>query len=143
MGSNGGGIMKRFTKLASLLIISSFLFSCNTTVVVQKDILDPVDIVLNEKEKTLNVGDQYQIHAKYIVDDKEENVNFAYKSLNTDVATVSNTGLVDAAGAGEAIIQITYESSKTLLKIIVQGNQSSSTLGINIFDNLISLYKDD
>ena len=135
--------MKRFTKLASLLIISSFLFSCNTTVVVQKDILDPIDIVLNEKEKTLNVGDQYQIHAKYIVDDKEENVNFAYKSLNMDVATVSNTGLVDAVGAGEAIIQITYESSKTLLKIIVQGNQSSSTLGINIFDNLISLYKDD
>ena len=135
--------MKKFIKVASLLFLASLLFGCSKTVVVTDDVLDPTDIVLNEKEKTLTLGETYQIRASYLIDGRNENVNFSYKSLNTSVATVSSSGLVEAVGVGEAIIQITYEKSKSLLKIIVKEGQEASLLGLIIHNDLISLYEGD
>ena len=136
--------MKKLTKILSILILSSFLVSCNNTKVISEDILDPVDIVLNEKEKVLTLGEKYQIEAQYVTENSNlSNVNFAYQSLNTSVATVSNSGLVEAVGIGETIIQITYEQAKALFKIIVQNSQESSLLGLNIYDSYINLYEDD
>lgn len=121
------------------------LSCCSSKVeVIHEDILDPVDIVLAEKEKKLSIGETYQIDATYFIEvGNEQKVNFTYKSLNTNVAMVSNSGLVTAVGLGETIIQISYEKSKSLLKIIVEEGQQSSLLGLNIFDDFISLYEGD
>ena len=135
--------MKKITKIAALILSSFLLFSCSKTEIIYKDVLDPVDIVLEEKEKRLTIGETYQIQARYVVEDGDEPAQFIYKSLNTSVATVSDTGLIEAVDIGEAIIQITYKQSKALLKIIVQGGEESSLLGLTIYNQLITLYKDD
>ena len=115
--------MKKLFKIASLFILTSFIFGCTNQMVVSEDVLDPTDIVLSDKEKVLTLGETYQISVTYFINGNNENVNFSYKSLNTVVATVSSSGLVEAVGVGEAIIQITYEKSKSLLKIIVEEGQ--------------------
>ena len=124
--------MKKAFRIASLLVFSSLLFGCADKVVA-------VDIVLNETQKTMAVGEEYQIQASFV----SGSATFVYSSLNEDVATVSDTGLVKAVGVGETIIMVTYKTYKSLLKIIVEDNQTSSTLGFNIQDKLVSLYKDD
>lgn len=128
---------------ALFILLSGLLLGCGKTKIIYKDILDPVDIVLEESEKVLNVGDTYQIHAKYIVDDEEKTASFSYRSLDTSVASVSETGLVQAVGIGETIVQITYEKTKSLLKIKVQGDGKTSLLGLNIFNETVSLYEND
>ena len=135
--------MKKFIKIASLFLLTSFLLGCKSQTVVKEDVLDPTDIVLSDKEKVLTIGETYQITATYFINGSNENVNFSYKSLNPDVATVSSSGLVKAVGVGEAIIQINYEKSKSLLKIIVEEGQESSLLGLIIKDQVISLYEND
>ena len=135
--------MKKIIKIASLFILTSFLIGCKGQTVVSEDVLDPTDIILSDKEKVLTLGETYQINATYFINGGNENVNFSYKSLNTDVATVSSSGLVTAVGVGEAIIEINYEKSKSLLKIIVEAGQESSLLGLIIKDKMISLYEDD
>ena len=121
------------------------LSCCSTKVeIIHEDILDPVDIILSDKEKVMAIGDTYQIDATYFIEEgNEQKVNFSYLSLNPNVATVSDTGLVEAVGLGETIIQITYEKSKSLLKIIVEEKAESALLGLNIYDDYISLYEDD
>ena len=131
--------MRKNMRIAALFILlSGLLLGCGKTKIIYKDILDPVDIVLEESEKVLNVGDTYQIHAKYIVDDEEKTASFSYRSLDTSVASVSETGLVQAVGIGETIVQITYEKTKSLLKIKVQGDGKTSLLGLNIFNETVS-----
>ena len=97
--------MNRIIKTISLLFLASALSCCSNNVeIIHKDILDPVDIILNEKEKVLGIGDTYQIDATYFIEEgNEQKVSFSYLSLNTNVATVSDTGLVEAVGLGEAI----------------------------------------
>ena len=137
--------MNRIIKTISLLFLASALSCCSNNVeIIHKDILDPVDIILNEKEKVLGIGDTYQIDATYFVEEgNEQKVSFSYLSLNANVATVSDTGLVEAVGLGEAIIQISYQKSKSLLKIIVEEKEESILLGLNIYDEFITLYEED
>ena len=137
--------MKRISKIASLLILSSFLlFSCGEAEVIHEDILDPADIVLVTKEKTMAVGEKYQIQATYVNEKSEEEpATLLYKSLDTSIATVSSSGLVEAVGVGETVIQITYSKSKSLFKVIVEGNQDSSLLGLSIYDDSLLLYEGD
>ena len=136
--------MRRITKIASLMVLSSFLlFSCGEGQVIHKDVLDSADIVLTAKEKTMTVGEKYQIQATYVIEEKEESVTLSYRSLDNSVATVSSTGLVEAVGVGEAIIQITYNTTKTLFKVIVKGNEELPLLGLNIVNESLSLYEGD
>lgn len=137
--------MKKIVKTTLFALLTGLLFACSTTYkTVTVDVLDPVDIVLTEKEKHLAIGEKYQIHASYVMDDsKDDTVQFEYKSLNDAVATVSNSGLVEAIGIGETIIQVTYQETKTLLKIIVEENGEQQLLALNIFNESVSLYKND
>ncbi len=137
--------MKKIVKTTLFVLLTGLLFACSTTYkTITVDVLDPVDIVLTEKEKHLAIGGTYQIHASYVMDDsRDDSVAFEYNSLDTSVATVSNSGLVEAVGIGEAIIQITYSQTKTLLKIIVEENDEQQLLAINITNDSISLYKND
>ena len=51
------------------MVLSSFLlFSCGEGQVIHKDVLDSADIVLTAKEKTMTVGEKYQIQATYVID---------------------------------------------------------------------------
>ena len=127
--------MKKVRKILCLFILPALLFSCKSknkspnVEVITEDVLDPTDILLSEKEKTLSPGETYQIQAQFVKDNGEKlDVPFSYKSLNENVATVSNTGLVCAVSTGEAIIQVSYDKIKTLFKVIVEGSQSSSLL---------------
>lgn len=135
--------MKKLAKIISLCFASSLLFGCANTVVIHEDIVDPADIVLNDKQITLSIGETYQIEASFVINGSNQNVTFSYKSLNTEVATVSSTGLVEAIKVGEAIIQVTYDKYKTLLKVNVEEGQESSLLGLIIHEEFISLYEDE
>ena len=54
------------------MVLSSFLlFSCGEGQVIHKDVLDSADIVLTAKEKTMTVGEKYQIQATYVIEEKE------------------------------------------------------------------------
>ena len=135
--------MKRISKILLLCFASSLLFGCGKKAVVHEEIIDPADIVLSEKQKILSVGETYQIEASFVIDGNNQNATLSYKSLNSDVATVSSSGLVEAKKVGEAIIEVTYDKYKTLFKVIVEKGQESSLLGLIIHEKLISMYEDE
>ena len=113
------------------------------TNVIDREILDPVDITFNETEKELYVGETYQIAPYYGTTEEELSGTFAYRSLNESVATVSSSGLVTAISKGICIIEVTCNKSKSLFKIVVLEKSGRSVLNLQIQDKDITLYVDD
>ena len=133
--------MNKLLKISTLFICTSLLFACSNEA---KEVKGVADIVLRDKQVVLSVNETYQINPSYFVGNKRQsNITFAYQSLNNDVTTVSNTGLVTAIAVGEAIIQVTSKDCKTLFKVVVQEDESSALLALNLKDSFINLYKDD
>ena len=133
--------MDKLLKISTLFICTSLLFACSNEA---KEVKGVADIVLRDKQVVLSVNETYQINPSYFVGNKRQsNITFAYQSLNNDVATVSNTGLVTAIAVGEAIIQVTSKDCKTLFKVVVQEDESSALLALNLQDSFVNLYEDD
>ncbi|NBH15775.1 DUF4982 domain-containing protein, partial [Lachnospiraceae bacterium] len=66
-------------------------------------------IKVEEKEASIEVGDQYQIRASVQPEETTENKTLKYVSSNEKVATVDESGLVTAIAEGEADIVISCE----------------------------------
>ena len=67
-----------------------------------------VSIVLNPVEADLMVGESLQIEAT-VQPETITNVKFAWESRNTNVATVSESGLVTAVAPGECVITVSFQ----------------------------------
>lgn len=81
----------------TILMLLLLLTSCNRT----KISSEVVTIRLNTITKVLNVGETYQLDANIR---PYEQQTIIWKSSNTEVCSVSDTGLVTALSAGDAVV---------------------------------------
>lgn len=84
-------------------------------------------INLDKTEVTLNAGETHQINATF-KDEKE----FTYESSKTEVATVSETGLVTALTKGNAVITIKTKDSKVKAELKVIVNQEIKSTDVTL-----------
>lgn len=111
--------MKKRTRVLSFIafiMLSLVLVSCTKG-----------KINLDKTEVTLNAGETHQINASF-KDEKE----FIYESSKTEIATVSETGLVTALTKGNAVITIKTKDSKVKAELKVIVNQEIEVDNINI-----------
>ena len=74
-------------------------------------------IRLNEDYLVLKLNDTYQLSAE--VTPKEADQNVTFQSADTEVATVSEAGLVTAVGTGSTSIIVSNEDSSVAVSVIV------------------------
>jgi uncharacterized protein YjdB len=82
------------------------------------------EVILSEREKTLNAGDTFTLTATVVPAEAAQDVTWS--SSNTAVATVSGTGLVTAKGYGSAKITATAADGKTEYCTITVSNPNAS-----------------
>ena len=95
-------------------------------------------VELNESQITLNKGDTYNLIMSVTPDDFTDAVT--WKSTDTDVATVTETGVIKAVGTGTATIKLTVGNVSTLCRITVLQPVTSisldrSSLSLDSADN--------
>lgn len=76
----------------------------------------PQSVSVGETETTLLVGDTYQINASVLPSGANQSV--LYESSDTDVCTVTSSGLVEAVGVGEASVKVKSVEDPTISKMV-------------------------
>lgn len=88
----------------------------------------PTDIILSDQSVTLSSGDSCQLSAKVITDANDLSVS--YFSSDTSVATVSDSGKVNALNTGIAVITAESASSAVSQKCVVKvTSEATASLG--------------
>lgn len=96
-----------------------------------KVILRATDIILEQTEQTLKLGDKLQLQASLLPSNASDKIK--YKTSDEEIATVSSKGLIKTVGIGTAIITAyTTNGLKATCKIIVNNPVTN-----------ISFYKDN
>jgi len=90
------------------------------------------DLVISSYNEKLSIGNSVQLFASV---NGDETAIFNWSSSNPDVATVSNTGVVQGLDYGTAIITVTYtKNGKTYSEkcevIVAEGNPNVSITGV-------------
>lgn len=86
-------------------------------------------VTLSEHEKTIKVGDTYQL-SPTVLPVNADNKNVLYESSDEDIATVDNNGLVTALKAGDVIIEASSEENSTIsdmVEITIEPSSKSET----------------
>ncbi|WP_373942158.1 Ig-like domain-containing protein [Polaribacter sejongensis] len=91
-------------------------------------------ISINNPIEELNINNTHQYTTTYTNSSGEtENTTITWQSSNTNVSTVSNTGLITAIAPGEAVISATVNSSNNTITtqdtVIVIGNTTQEKTG--------------
>ena len=113
---------------------------------------EPKEVVVESinsdvKSKNIYVGETYQIVT--VINPSNAKTTLTYKSSNTNVATVSNKGVVKGIAKGNAIITVTsdnnktYEVNITVNEIVVKPTKKTFTAsiqgnGANVASNSVS-----
>ncbi|MDR1974823.1 MAG: Ig-like domain-containing protein [Bacteroidales bacterium] len=102
------GVVTAMSEGTAQIIVTTedggFTDTCIVTVVIPVTSVD-----LNKSATTLNVGQTEQLSAT-VLPDNATNKNVTWQSSNTNIATVSSTGLITAIGIGYAHITVTTEN---------------------------------
>ena len=132
--------VKVFTRIACLIMAVAMAVSLVGCGVDITSVGLPTDIVLEK-------GETQQLNIEYGTDDKAEQekiaeaaskLNLTWSSSNEEVATVDETGLVTAVGAGEADITVSVAdaniSSTTHIKVVIlpTGVEAPETLSLEL-----------
>ena len=88
-------------------------------------------IRLNSEYVVLKPEETFQINAK--VYPEEANKNLTYKSLDTEVATVSESGIITAKKCGDTAIIVSNEDIQVSVSVMV--NESGTPNEIDVTDN--------
>lgn len=134
--------VKVFTRIACLIMAVAMAVSLVGCGVDITSVGLPTDIVLEK-------GETQQLNIEYGTDDKAEQekiaeaaskLNLTWSSSDEEVATVDETGLVTAVGAGEADITVSIAdaniSSTTHIKVVIlpTGVEAPETLSLELND---------
>ena len=132
--------VKVFTRIACLIMAVAMAVSLVGCGVDITSVGLPTDIVLEK-------GETQQLNIEYGTDDKAEQekiaeaaskLNLTWSSSDEEVATVDETGLVTAVGAGEADITVSVAdaniSSTTHIKVVIlpTGVEAPETLSLEL-----------
>ena len=94
--------------------------------------IEVTEIRLTERSKTLKVGDEYQITA-VVLPANAEDQTLTYVSSDGTVATVSNSGKVQATKAGTTTITVTSANgTKAELQLKVEGKEEEPPAPIEV-----------
>jgi N-acetylmuramoyl-L-alanine amidase len=93
---------KKIAFIVMALILTVSLFACG----------EDITLSVSDQEVTLKEGDTYQINAE------TNDESLSYQSSNEDVLTVSDTGLIEAVGEGDATVVITSNQDPEVQVII-------------------------
>lgn len=105
--------------------------------------IDVTGVTLNESSLYLVKGSTKQLTAS-VAPKNATNKNVSWNSSNTDVAIVSNTGLVTAVAVGNTTITVTTENgNKTASCNITVSNEAVSVTSVSINKTETSLYVGD
>jgi len=94
-------------------------------------VIKVTNITVNASIKTLNVGQNVQLTA-VVTPTNAANKNVTWSSLNTSVATVNNSGIVNAVSVGSAVIKATA----------VDGSGVSGQITITVEDTPVTDYEE-
>ena len=96
---------------------------CN--VIVKSSYVKVIDISLDIHSLTMNLGDTYQLNASVLPSNATDK-KITWSSDNTNIATVSNSGLVKATGKGETYVNCKTNDGgyETFCKITVNDKES-------------------
>ncbi|MDR0987809.1 MAG: hypothetical protein LBL98_08990 [Ruminococcus sp.] len=147
--------MKQLKKIISaFLVIMTVIFSVNITVFAETEqgvagdgnTVDRVEIparkiVINGNKKTMNIGDTANI--RYTLYPKNSDDFIIMKSLYTNIATVTQDGVITAVGPGEGIITVRTGSGKkgkvTVVVLSPEESTESTPTRIDLDDEYVNL----
>ena len=113
--------MKNSLKKMLYVLIFMILFTLISCTEQSEDIL-PTNLILNQSEISLNVGETFQIIATFTPNDvTNQNLEYIYESSHI---TVSNSGLITAISVGQETVRV-----KTINKI-------EATIIVNVIDTI-------
>ena len=99
--------------------------------------IEPESITLNKTGKiTMNVNSTEKLIATILPENANSKTGITWKSSNTSVAEVSNTGEITAKSAGETVITATTENGKIAELEVKVINEDEIALDINTEDNV-------
>lgn len=90
-------------------------------------------LVLDEKTKTMYVGDTYRL-GYVITPTNAANKEVTWSSSNTAVATVDATGLIKAVGVGQAIITVKTSDGSLTASCTITVKQKATGIALNVSD---------
>lgn len=124
------------------LIISKMGKKLSVPVVVTSKRINVNDIVVNYPKLQLMPGDSFRLNAKQ-VPNNSTSININYTSRNTEIATVSNSGLIKALKPGTTIINVSYGKIKKEVLVIVNdvGLKQSEATNIEVDKENVVLKK--
>jgi hypothetical protein len=109
-------------KLLTLLLLATLFVSCSSDDDNEPRKIDITSIAIEPIDKDLYVGDEYQLKAKYSPENAET-PNYTWKSSNTDIASVSDKGILTAKAEGNVTISASY-------------GEISNSINLKIFNTL-------
>lgn len=114
-------------KTIPLLVAMSFVMSCSQTEVSSEN----VSIVLNINSIKLSVGETYQLNATVRPDNAQ---TIVWSSVNADICSVSETGLVTAVSPGETLIvaKVTDNSASASCFVHVENDNHDEDKDLDI-----------
>lgn len=101
---------------------------CNITVEISASAL-----ILDDKTKTLYVGDTYRI-GYVLTPTNAANKDIKWSSSSTSVVSVDTTGLIKAVGAGQAIITARTEDGALTATCTITVKQKATGISIDVSD---------
>ena len=94
------------TATVTITIDNQYTASCNVTVYEKQSTIAVTSVSISRTSLSLEIGASYTLSSTVLPEDAT-NKSCTWKSSNTSVATVSNSGIVTAVSAGSATITVT------------------------------------
>lgn len=147
---NNGVVQGIATGSVTITATSSNGLYAKCTVTVKKKEIPITDVTLNSRTATINMGNTVKLVAKISPSNTTQSTNVTWSSSNTNVATVSSSGVVTGKKAGSATITVkTSNGKKTTCtvkvnKIPITGitlNKTAVTVNIRKKISLIATIK--
>jgi hypothetical protein len=118
--------MRRFL-LSSGLVLSALVTACVSGTETPPGTPAAINISSNITAAGVFVGDQVQLNAVPIdINGDQVDVPVTYVSLNTNLATITSTGLITALGPGMVQFNLTAQSAQAQLTLTIDGNVSDA-----------------
>ena len=113
------------TATVTVTVDNQYTASCKVTVYEQQSTISVTSVSISRTSLTLDIGASYTLSCTVLPSDAT-NKSCTWKSSNTSVATVSNSGVVTAVSAGTATITVTTSDGGKTASCNVTVNEAVS-----------------
>ena len=118
---------KEIALLSSLLL---FLFACDKSIKIKEEDIHVSSVSVTPSSSSLIIGETVQLRATVLPEDAT-NKTVVWSSLGSEVATVSNSGLVTAKAEGTTIIEATADGKSGTCAITVKKEHVAVSVAVS------------